>query len=174
MKRLIYIVLLCGTSGLGGYMTSSSASVAAQGQPPQTQNTVPVVEGKGIYWSADDLKKTHAEGASIPLPRTATYNTQLIKRAPQAKPPSSELHTNRAQLFVMVGGSGTVVVGGEAQNSAEISRGEPRGKPGEPLKGGTAYKVKTGDMLLIPAKTWHVTQPDPGGVTYFLVNLMEP
>ena len=40
--------------------------------------------------------------------------------------------------------------------------------------GGTAYKVKVGDMILIPAKTWHLTQPDPGGLTYFLVNLMEP
>ena len=74
----------------------------------------------------------------------------------------------------MVGGSGTVVVGGEAKSRTEISRGEPRGRPGEPITGGTAHKVKVGDMILVPPKTWHMTLPDPGGLTYFLVNFMEP
>lgn len=172
MRRFMTVGLLGGAICLWGKAAIMAA--AAQGQPPQTPDTVPVVDGQGLYWSIDALKKTHTEGGTIPLPRSATYNTQLIKRSPQAKPPSSELHTNRAQLFVMVGGSGTVVVGGRATSSTEVSPGEPRGKPGEPIVGGVAHKVKVGDMILIPPRTWHMTLPDAGGLTYFLVNFMEP
>jgi mannose-6-phosphate isomerase-like protein (cupin superfamily) len=82
----------------------------------------------------------------------------------------AEFHTDLTQLYVLVGGSGTIVLGGEvaAANSKETSRGERRGQP---VKGGTAYRVKTGDLLLIPPTTWHWSQPDPGGMTYVNVTI---
>ena len=172
MHRFIPVVLLSSASYLAGYATSPRATAAAQGQGGQT--FPPVVEGKGMYWSIDDLTKAH-RGAQLSLPRTPIYRMNVNRRLHHDKPqPSDQLkimslwddaewHANLTQLYVLRGGSGTIVLGGEIENSTERSPGERRGQP---VKGGTPYKVKAGDLVLIPPTTWHWSQPDPGGMTY--------
>lgn len=180
MRRFIPIVLLCAASYLAGYATSPRAAVAAQGQAAEAQNFPMVVEGKGMHWSIDDLKKAHTEGASILLPRTPAYRMQILQRAHHATPQprgatkimsqwdDAEMHDNRTDFYVMLGGSGTLVLGGEIQNS---TRGASGDRVGQPVTGGTTYKVKAGDLVLIPPRTSHWSQPDPGGMTYVLLTM---
>ena len=179
MNRFVPVALLCVASFLAGTAISPPATMAAQGRGGQTFPAV--VEGRGMHWSADELTKAH-QGASLPLPRTPFYRMNINRRLHHDKPQPSdqlkimslfddaEFHTDLTQLYVLVGGSGTIVLGGEvaAANSKETSRGERRGQP---VTGGTAYKVKTGDLLLIPPTTWHWSQPDPGGMTYVNVTI---
>src|SRR5947199_9946069 len=44
-----------------------------QNAPSQSTTNPQVVEGKGMYWSIDDVKKALSAGAPVPLPRTPTY-----------------------------------------------------------------------------------------------------
>lgn len=151
-----------------------SFSGYAQNAAPQGPNNPPVVEGKGLYWSIDDVKKAFSTGAPIPMPRTPTYFIATQNRTAQGKPQPPEAHGNRAQFLIVVDGGGIVMVGGDVPNSTQTSPVERRGQPGQAIVGGTPYRVKTGDMLLIPRNTWHNTQPDSGGLRYVLVNFMEP
>jgi mannose-6-phosphate isomerase-like protein (cupin superfamily) len=148
-------------------------SGSAQNAPLQSTTNRQVIEGKGLYWSIDDVKKALRTGAAVPLPRTPTYSVTVQNRT-QEKPQPSEVHNNRAQFYVVLDGSGTIVVGGDVPNSTQISPTDRRGQLSQSIVGGTPYRVKPGDMLLIPKNTWHSAQPDPGGLRYVLVNLMEP
>jgi mannose-6-phosphate isomerase-like protein (cupin superfamily) len=163
MRRFI-IVAAVATLPLSG---------SAQNPPSQSTTTPQVVDGKGLYWSIDDVKKALRAGEAIPLPRTPRYWVTVQNRL-QEKPLPSEVHSDRAQFYVVLDGSGTIVVGGDVPNSNQISATDRRGQLGQSIAGGTPHRVKTGDMLLIPKNTWHAAQPDPGGLRYVLVNLMEP
>ena len=162
IKRLVLV-----TTVLALPLSSYAQSAAAQGQ-----TNPPVVEGRGLYWSSDNVKKALVTGASIPLPRTPTYFIAAQNRTGKPQPP--EAHTNRAQFYVVLDGSGIIMVGGDVPNSSNTSPVERRGPSGQSIVGGTPYRVKTGDMLLIPKNTWHSAEPDPDGLRYVLVNLMEP
>ena len=144
-----------------------------QNAPSQSTTNPQVVEGKGMYWSIDDVKKALSAGTPVPLPRTARYLITVQNRLKE-KPQPSEVHTNRTQFYVVLDGSGVIVVGGNVPKSTQTSPTDRRGQLGQSIVGGTPYRVKPGDMLLIPKNTWHIAQPDPGGLRYVLVNLMEP
>ena len=166
-------------SNLVRYVVATAAvgtlvlSAWAQNAPSQSTTNPEVVEGKGLFWSIDDVKKALAAGTSVPLPRTPRYWVTVQNRT-REKPLPSEVHSNRDQFYVVLDGSGTIVVGGDPPSRTQISATDSRGKVGESLAGGTPHRVKPGDMLLIPKNTWHSAQPDPGGLRYVLVNLMEP
>lgn len=154
-------------------MVALPLSASAQSAPSQSTTSLEVVEGKGLYWSIDDMKKALGAGTPVPLPRTSTYSVTVQNRT-REKPLPSEVHANRAQFYVVLDGSGIIVVGGNPPSSTQFSPTDRRGHLGESLVGGMAHRVKPGDMLLIPKNTWHSAQPDPGGLRYVLVNLMEP
>jgi mannose-6-phosphate isomerase-like protein (cupin superfamily) len=161
MKQFVPVFIAIVLLPLG-----SSAQTAASGTTPQ------IVEGKGLYWSIDDVKKALRAGGAVPLPRTDTYFVTVQNRV-QEKPLPSEVHSNRDQFYVVLDGSGTIVVGGDVPKNTQISPTDRRGLD-QSIVGGTPYRVKPGDMLLIPKNTWHSAHPDPGGLRYVLVNLMEP
>lgn len=133
-------------------MLALSLSGSAQSGRSQSTTNPQIVEDKGLYWSIDDVKKALSVGASVPLPRTPTYSITVQNRT-QEKPQPSEMHTNRAQFYVVLDGSGVIVVGGDVPNSTQTSLTDRRGQLGQSIVGGTPYRVKPGDMLLIPKST---------------------
>jgi len=145
---------------------------SAQSTPPPDQRNQPLVEGRGQYWSGDDVNRSLIKGAPVALPRTPTFFIAAQNRTGEPQPP--EAHTNRSQFYVVLDGSGVITVGGNVPNSTNTSPAERRGPVGQSIVGGTRYRVKSGDMLLIPKNTWHSAEPDSGGLRYVLVNFMEP
>jgi mannose-6-phosphate isomerase-like protein (cupin superfamily) len=71
----------------------------------------------------------------------------------------AEMHEDKTQIYIIVGGTGTVALGGTAMNIRDTPEGQ---HGGQPLVGATLQKVKPGDWIVIPPMTWHQTQPDPG------------
>jgi mannose-6-phosphate isomerase-like protein (cupin superfamily) len=71
----------------------------------------------------------------------------------------AELHVKLNDFFVFLGGEGQIKVGGTVAGEETIGPGE---KTGKTLDGGTLYKVKQGDVLFVPANTWHQTLVEPG------------
>jgi mannose-6-phosphate isomerase-like protein (cupin superfamily) len=121
--------------------------------------------------------------------RSRTHTIQVLTRLYRDKPAPSnitkrmslfddaEQHQGVSDIYVIVGGSGTVIVGGEIEKREYRPSGGPGSMllPGEfvgqPIVGGRSYKVKAGDILNIPPDTAHHPQPGPDGLTYFLVKV---
>jgi hypothetical protein len=115
MTRSIRLGLLCSLSFLAGYSATSYIPLAAQGAA--TQTFPPVVEGKGMHWSSDDLAKRirvrHCRCHGLRTNRM-NVNRRLHHDKPQ---PSDQLkimslwddaewHANLTQAYVVIGGSG--------------------------------------------------------------------
>jgi hypothetical protein len=88
---------------------------------------------------------------------------------------SAEQHLGYAQVINIMGGSGTIVAGGELESAAILVEkdrqifGELRGRA---VKGGKSFQVKTGDAMSIPPNTpVEVTADAPGGLTYMAMKI---
>jgi len=115
-------------------------------------------------------KGASVDALTTPPARLKNLNPSLIRLATSlalAVMPQGTLRVRHALRIV----SAAVSTSGMTPPTAPTER---RGPAGQAIVGGTPYRVKTGDMLLIPRNTWHNAFPDPDGLMYELVNLIEP
>jgi mannose-6-phosphate isomerase-like protein (cupin superfamily) len=142
-------------------------------------------EGGVVYWPADDLKKAHAtlaataaKGESKPGPRdlvelpiTRTHAFNFLCRYPNpSRPARAEWHDGCSDVYFIVAGGANIVIGGELVERQAVAN-QPREYQGSSVQGGKSYRVKAGDVINIPPSTAHLTQPDPGGLSYMLVKV---
>jgi quercetin dioxygenase-like cupin family protein len=100
---------------------------------------------------------------------TRTHSYIMVHRVavPAGQPPRAEQHEGATDVYIMVGGSGELIVGGDVQN-------KQAGRPGEyggVLVGGRHIPVKAGDIVNIPPNTPHASVPATGGMTYVLMKV---
>jgi mannose-6-phosphate isomerase-like protein (cupin superfamily) len=82
-----------------------------------------------------------------------------------------ELHQNFADIFFILEGHATVVIGGSVVDPKTTAPGEIRGKS---VDGGSRQELKAGDVVHIPSGTPHQTLVADGeAVTYFVVKVEE-
>lgn len=193
MKRMIPVALFGAACFLAGYMFHPHGSVAAQSQTAQAPApAVRAVNGKGMYFSIDDIRKkfppadSHGDFASgdpgTPnhLAWAPEYRFTLMRRQyfdPPRKDATgemehyagSEMHENKTQIYILVGGTGQVALGGKPATDRLSPDGQHAGGP---LTGATNYRVKPGDFAVIPPYTWHQALPDPGQtLTYSMCHI---
>lgn len=187
------------TPALAQAQTAQVQTDAPSLERPGMVPLAPEQPAKEQFWSGDDLLKIHADrvaavAAGKPMPpmegmRSRTHTIMVLTRLyhENAIPSNitkrvshfddAEQHQGVTDIYVVVGGSGTMVIGGEIENRQYRPAGGPRSMllPGEfvgqPVVGGRTYKVKAGDIINIPPDTAHHAQPDPGGMTYFLIKI---
>ncbi|MBM62037.1 MAG: hypothetical protein CL484_03700 [Acidobacteria bacterium] len=93
---------------------------------------------------------------------------QVVHRAGYTQP---EIHETKWDLYVILEGSGTVLIGSERINWVE---GLPVEDQRPELSGATEFPVAKGDIVQVPARSWHqVTVPDAASITYALINVFE-
>ena len=118
--------------------------------------------GEGI-WGTPFAVET-----ALPRADHRPHSVQIIHRAGYTQP---EIHTTKWDLYVVLKGAGTVLVGGERVNW--IAGQPPEGQRPR-LEGATAFEVTEGDILHVPARSWHqVEVPEGGSITYALINVFE-
>ena len=72
---------------------------------------------------------------------------------------------------MILDGSGTALLGGERVNWVA---GLPRDEQRPELSGATQFPITKGDILHVPARSWHqVKVPDGESITYALINVFE-
>lgn len=135
----------------------------------------PAASGEGMYWSGDDLKKAFPASKEVTMGNfawTPIYRLSVVQRpayADSAKA-GSEMHEDKTQIYFILSGTGTQVLGGNPEKDNASADGQHTSEG--PLAGGKSFKIKPGDMILIPPKTWHQTLPDAGQtVTYQMVHI---
>ena len=104
------------------------------------------------------------------LPRAAhrRHDVQVIHRAGYTQP---EIHANKWDIFVVLDGAGTALIGGERVNW--IAGRPPEGQKPQ-LRGAREFRVTEGDIVHVPARVWHQVQVEPGAsITYALINVID-
>jgi len=104
------------------------------------------------------------------LPRVGhrRHDVQIIHRAGYTQP---EIHETKWDIYVILDGSGTALLGGERVNWVE---GLPREEQRPELSGAQEFPITRGDILHVPARSWHqVKVPDGESITYALINVFE-
>ena len=145
-RRLVVPLLLAAVlfGYFAGYAANSGDSALAQQAAPAAPpawSTIPLAPNQAtqIYWSSETLKKTHATLAGrsngrilskprdlMDLPITRTHSFDVVHRPLRDQPPTAEQHEGVTDLYFIMGGSGTLIVGGEIENRQALP--EPPGR----------------------------------------------
>ena len=97
------------------------------------------------------------------------HDISIVHREGYTQP---EIHELKWDLYVILDGSGTVLVGGERVGWVA---GRPAEEQRPELRGAQAFEVTKGDMVHVPARVWHQVVLEPGAkMTYALINVNEP
>jgi mannose-6-phosphate isomerase-like protein (cupin superfamily) len=124
--------------------------------------------GRGVpasvqYIGHDKVKEVMAKGGPI------VNDPGLIVLAQRREAGPSEYHDKTNHVFIMEEGEATLVVGG---TPVEAKRTAPDQMRAPSMTGGTTYHLAKGDVITIPAKTWHWFKEVPSKtVAYYAVNI---
>jgi len=102
---------------------------------------------------------------STPLFQLPPYAVNIEYRTAVA---TSAVHETEAELFYVIDGGGTFVVGGEL---TEPQRTNAQNLTGKAITGGTTQKVSKGDFMLVPAGAPHWFSAIDGTITLMSLHL---
>jgi mannose-6-phosphate isomerase-like protein (cupin superfamily) len=120
-----------------------------------------------IYWPASTLSEysptlkarqtaNQTLSASEILSDLGNHKFEILRRDGSG---AGELHQNWTDIFVVLGGEGTILHGGTIEEARETGNGEIRGPR---HVGGTSQRVAAGDILVVPPGVAHQTIVEPG------------
>jgi len=144
--------------------------------PATAQEQGKVPEGFEL-WSAASLKEMQQqlvkEAASnenhLGLRRLSDFPNDLFLLAHREADGQPELHETQADVFVVVSGSATLVVGGTLTGAKQT---EPHELRNGTIQGGIRRKLSAGDIVRIAPKTPHQVLLDGAHeFTYFVVKV---
>jgi mannose-6-phosphate isomerase-like protein (cupin superfamily) len=185
------IVALCGISlrvhAQPRTAQPQSAAPLGGALPPGEYSKIPLTpdQGEPFQYLATDLLRYHAEmqdraakgKLGVVAPRdlmnntvTRTHMYSIVHRAEYTatgQPSNAEQHEGVTDVYFVVAGSGTVIVGGTIEPKRIVRPGEYGG----PIAGGKSFKLHAGDILNIPPNSPHATMADKGGMTYVLMKV---
>jgi mannose-6-phosphate isomerase-like protein (cupin superfamily) len=115
------------------------------------------------YIQHDKVAAVMAKGGPI------VSDPGLVVLAQRREAGPAEFHDHTNHVFVMVEGEATLVVGGTTVGGKRTAPDQMRAPS---LEGGTTYHLSKGDVITIPAKTWHWFKDVPSKtVAYYAVNI---
>ena len=86
------------------------------------------------------------------MDRTFACRAAIVPPTRADASPVSELHANEADLFYVVEGDATQVLGGTVVDGKETGPGQIRGSK---VEGGQTYQLGKGDVMWVPAGMPH-------------------
>src|SRR5262245_7383053 len=146
-------------------------SISAHGQrtdhdPGQAKNIF--VSSADVTALAAKAKSERKEGQGMvfqPIFSLAPWDVNLEYRAAVA---SANVHEREAELFYVIDGSATMVVGGKLVNE---KRTNPQNRTGTGVEGGTSRRVAKGDFILVPENTPHWFSAIDGTITLMSLHI---
>jgi mannose-6-phosphate isomerase-like protein (cupin superfamily) len=147
-------------------VAATFASGALAQQPAVTQ----FMSEKDIMALIDKAKaERKGDAPLVPLPilQLAPYKAQLEYRPLKAP---AALHEKDAELFVVLQGTGDIIVGGKLVNEKRVN---PANLTGTDIADGQTHHVVKGDTLIVPNNTPHQVVPT-GGAPIVLMTVHVP
>ena len=87
-------------------------------------------------------------------------------RQMHACPVKMETQNIGFDIFIVIEGTATLVIGGKLIDAKQVSPGEIRGSG---IEGGTEYQLEKGVVLTVPRNTPHWIKQTKPGFRYFVV-----
>ena len=162
---------------------SLSAAPAAAQNPFGSVTNAPMPE-EFIHWDAEALEAVQESleeeiengyrtwgtrfvfESVLPQAPYRHHDISIVHREGYTQP---EIHETKWDLYVILDGSGTLLVGG---NRVGWVDGRPPEEQRPALEGATAFEVTEGDVVNVPAKSWHqIVLPEGAEMTYMLINV---
>jgi len=144
---------------------TTAATAATAAADPSDYFSSEVLRAK----AADLLAKAQSTPSGSASATLATYPGHYLNFTVRVKSGGAEFHTNWNDVFVVLDGEATEVIGGSIPGVTYDAKGEGHGAM---VVGGTAHKLTKGDVLHIPPSTPHQTLVEPGkSFTYFVVKV---
>jgi len=132
----------------------ASATVLAAGDAP----------AKVEYFRAAEVDAARASGdTGSMLIGNSEFKVMASRRD---KVGQSEVHVKDTDIFIVIEGHATLVVGGKLLDARETAPGEIRGSG---IEGGTDYLLEKGVVLTVPRNTPHWVRQTQPGFRYFVV-----
>ena len=150
---ILFVVILTGFA----FGQSQPAASAQAGNSKQME--APMVK----YFSKDDLAASFAKGATIA--EQSNYKVMTAHRNEGGLP---EAHKNFTDIFYIVQGETTVIVGGKMVGETGKNPDEPRGTS---IDGGQTFKMGPGDSIIIPAGVPHWMKEVKGELHYYVIKV---
>lgn len=138
----------------GGNVGAEQQSKAGSGQASETTH-IPAAEMKAAF----------AEGR--PVLKADKYQVHASRRQ---EPGIAELHRRDTDVFHILEGTATIVLGGEIVEPRELDAFEVRGSA---IRGGREQKLAAGDVLVIPPGVPHWFRDIAPPFRYFTVKVTD-
>ena len=145
-------------------MAAFAALVVMQLPAPAAENGMPGPTYMDSQRVLDNFDKKNAN----PLIPGDAYNVQTNKRTANG---NIEIHEKETDIFYIMDGSATIIVGGTAVEPKQTRPGQMTAKD---IQGGQAHDLKKGDVLVIPAGTPHWFKQVNGSINYLTVKSIKP
>ena len=117
------------------------------------------------YFPADVVD---ASFAKTPPPVLFQTGNVRILTPTRTQGGEAEVHATEGDIFYVVEGTATFLVGGTVVGGHETAPGETRGTG---LEGGTPYELKAGDIISIPAGVPHWYKSTQGKFRYLVLKV---
>jgi len=140
------------------------ALVVVRRPAPAADNVLPAVTYMDSQRVLDNFDK---KNANLLIPGDA-YNVQTNKRIANG---NIEIHEKETDIFYIMDGGATIIVGGTAVEPKQTRPGQMTAKD---IQGGQTYQLKKGDVLVIPAGTPHWFKQVNGSINYLTVKSIKP
>lgn len=138
--------------GMAAALLLATAASMGSGVPASVQ-----------YIGHDKVKEVMAKGGPI------VSDPGLIVLAQRRAAGPAEYHDKTNHVFIMEEGEATLIVGGTPVDAKRTAADQMRAPS---TNGGTTYHLVHGDVITIPAKTWHWFKEVPSKtVAYYAVNI---
>jgi quercetin dioxygenase-like cupin family protein len=134
---------------------SAALSISARAQAPNGTK----------YFPAAEVDASFAKGGPTVLLQTGSVRVLTPTRMQGGE---AEAHAVEADIFYVVEGTATFLVGGTITGAHDTAPGETRGPS---LEGGTPYELKVGDVITIPAGVPHWFKATQGKFRYLVVKV---
>ncbi len=149
----------------------AAASVQASQNPARSE---PFDELSGPQLTSQSevlLKEAKASPSGIASVTLKTYPRHFTMLTIRVKSGGAEQHDHFADIFVVLDGEATEVIGGMIPNSSSAKPGEVRGAR---VEGGVEHAMHKGDIVHIAPGTPHQTLVAPGKTfTYYVIKIEE-
>jgi mannose-6-phosphate isomerase-like protein (cupin superfamily) len=146
---------------------TASGALAQQGATPPATVFMSDKDIMALVDKAKADRKGEATVTAEPILLLAPYKAQLEYRPGNA---SASVHTEDAELMVVLQGTGNIVTGGTLVDGKQVNA---YNMSGPSIAGGQDHSVVKGDMILIPANTPHQVTPS-GGAPIVLMTMHVP
>jgi mannose-6-phosphate isomerase-like protein (cupin superfamily) len=124
--------------------------------------------GSATYVESQTLLDNFEKKGGNPLIPGDAYTVQTNRRTANG---NIEIHEKETDIFYVVDGSATIIVGGTAVEPKQTRPGQLTAKD---IENGQTYNLKKGDMLVIPAGQPHWFKQVNGFINYVTVKSVKP